>query len=133
VGKIPEKVQAMLALASIGWSAARIGEIVGMTRQGVWDTLTRYDPKRIFRANPAACLALRAALLMTRSDQIFWGITDADIAAASLREKAYAYDRLAGRADALISQVNAMESPRHVQDIEDMMQEIKCDSSEEAQ
>jgi hypothetical protein len=98
-----------------------------MTKQSTLDYLARYDPERIYRRSPAAMLAMRAAMLQTRADQVLWAMTEADLEQASLKDKAYAYCQLSTRAAAVAEAASRSATGGQGAEIEAIMDRIKKD------
>jgi hypothetical protein len=109
---IPLKVQAYLGLATLGWSQRKIAELFDVRQQTVFDALSRWDPECIFRGNPKAVLAIRAALAMKMSDTFLFSISYEDVFSADISSRMKAFDILMGRSLQLQDRVWKMEAAR---------------------
>lgn len=105
---LPLRCQQIVALLSLGFTKQQIARQFGVGVDAIEAMVKRYGAEnRVLSLSPANRAELQVAIVQAKAIGIVASITDDDVSAATLRDRAYSAKALAETADRLGSRANA--------------------------
>lgn len=93
---IPDTAAVVLALTALGYGAKRVASICGISRQGVYDYLERYDPKRKCRITDEDRRLITTQMMRLTAVEALMNITHEKLKESSAKDLADIATRCAG-------------------------------------